>query len=258
MLGYYLLFGAICAVSGIISVFVVNRYYRGKIARNRAHYWDLFQEGEKTRGLFMAAFHAGTEGLLVVDLNGEVLGVNRAFGAFFDLEGKEFLKKPVETVWGRIAGTCRESVQVERILSECKPGGKAVVVTTGSGKILRLTATMVTNVMREDVARLYVATNITEEICSKKIQNEYVAGVSCRLCEDISHLKQSMEAVISELGTVHPQAIRSFTGLVKSINNIVSLSYALQNGEVGGEQDAEGEQQPTEHEEPQQSMQEIG
>ena len=132
-----------------------------------------------------------------------------------------------------------------------------MVVTTGNGNILRVSATMVTNVMREDVARLYVATDITEEVCSKKIQNEYVAGVSSRLCEDISHLKKSMEAVISELGTVHPHAIRSFTGLVKSINNIVSLSYALQNGEIGGEQDAGGEQQPAEYEEPQQSMQEV-
>jgi len=180
------------------ALVVAWRVYAHQAARTRSRFQELFRDSEQTRGLFMAAFHAGGQGRAAVGKCGEVLGVNRVVGEMFGLREKDFLRAPAAALWESVAGACVEPREALVRLNSLGRDRERIALRTKGNTMLRVECAPVRNVMREDLGFLYVFQDVTNDLLLDRARDESLADCARTLSASLPVLRDFLDELAVE------------------------------------------------------------
>lgn len=226
-------FGVAISVAIVAAALVVMwRLYVGHTARTRTHFQALFRDSEHTRGLFMAAFHAGGQGRVAVGKNGDVLGVNRAVGELFGLEEKDFLRKPAAALWEAIAAGCMDAQDARTRLGSLGRERERVALRTKKNAMLRVDCAPVSNVMREDMGLLFVFQDVTNEVLLARAREDSLAECARKLSSSLPVLRDFLdELAVETFDTERRELVREISRHVSEVDHLTGRILELMRTE---------------------------
>ncbi|MHB1287038.1 MAG: sensor histidine kinase [Leptospirales bacterium] len=199
----------------------------------------LFREKEKARNQaeetssrFVAVLDHMEEGVVVTDLKGKILLINKAFSRFFKMEGsvrgesfgmlarKAGINDMIESVLVQ-----RASVQKEIVFSETSPPRTwSLVGTTAKGAGMT------------DLYGVFLLFDLTEIRHLERVRKDFVANVSHEIRTPLTSIRGFAEALVD--GAIdEPETAREFVGIIlnhsQRLGDIVSDLLHLSELETG-------------------------
>lgn len=227
MLGYMAVGFGMFAFGGLLAAVLCNYLFKQKLGNVKVHCQDIFQEAEDTRGLFMAAFYAGGEGRVTVSLTGKIQAINRAMGTLFNIVEKDYINAPEQSLWHIISGQCQNSAAVARFFTLRSDRKRRMELQLVTGKILRLESTGVHNVMRRQVAELFVFTDVSEEKRGGLPDNEVAVALAGRLRAVTASQSAVLEGLATTQGTVSQPMDKAISELIREMESLTQVDRAL-------------------------------
>lgn len=217
------------------ALVVVWRLHVRHTARTRSRFQELFRDSEHTRGLFMAAFHAGGQGRAAVGKSGEVLGVNRVVGEMFDLQEKDFLRAPAAALWDAVAGACAEPREALVRLNSLGRDRERIALRTRGNAMLRVECAPVRNVMREDLGFLYVFQDVTNDMLLERARDESLADCARTLSGSLPVLRDFLdELAVETFDSERRELVRGISRNVAEVEHVAARILELMRAGPAG------------------------
>ncbi len=210
------------------ALVVVWRIHVRHAARTRSRFQELFRDTEHTRGLFMAAFHAGGQGRAAVGKNGEVLGVNRVVGEMFGFQEKDFLRTPADALWEAISAGCAEPREALVRLYSLGHDRERIALRTKANAMLRVECAPVRNVMREDLGSLYVFQDVTNDVLLERAREESLAECARKLSASLPVLRDFLdELAVETFDSERRELVRGISRHVCEVDHVTARILEL-------------------------------
>ena len=213
------------------STDLLDPLYEGTVRLSREREESSRKLKEAT-SRFDAVMNHMEEGVVVTDLKGKILLVNRAFSRFFKVEGEVRGES-----FGLLARKTGINDLIEEVLQNRRSVQKEVVFSeTTPSRTWSLVGTTARGLGETDVFGVFLLFDLTDIRHLERVRKDFVANVSHEIRTPLTSIRGFAEA-LHDGGINDPETSREFSGIILShaerLGNIVSDLLHLSELETG-------------------------
>ena len=234
-------------LAGLVLLFPATRALTEAETRLLAAYADqlamaldnaaLFEEAENKRTQLEQVFASTSDGFLVLDLEGRIVGLNRQGGDLLGVHVEEVVGRPLALALERLGPALapgESGAPALRALVETgtRPLAGDLALASPTRRTLRWQATPMRDLLGGTVGATVTLRDVTREREIDRMKTEFVSTVSHELRTPLTSIKGSLHLLLSDpslaLDEVQRQlvdiSLRNTDRLIRLINDILDIS----------------------------------